>query len=249
MDAGEDAFFVLSNLLAVADGVGGWRDSGVDPSHFSNALMAQIMEEAFATPPNNAPTLTPHSILGLGVRSFINKFDRNSFPKGSCTVTMAGVVDHTRDGQPAPLVQTTVFGDSGVAIVRDGRVIWRARELQHYFNCPFQFPPDDPARATNESFAANEGDIVIVATDGLFDNLYNDIVGQVVLSCTDNATGVDVRRAADALLVKGIQVAKNPRSRTPWMDGYAQARNSRNVMFGGKVDDVTVLVGKVERAV
>jgi hypothetical protein len=43
---GEDAFFVLgSSAIGVADGVGGWSKSGVDPGEYSKRLM-QLTEEA-----------------------------------------------------------------------------------------------------------------------------------------------------------------------------------------------------------
>ena len=35
---GEDAYFAQPFAIGVADGVGGWAMSGVDPSHFSRAL-------------------------------------------------------------------------------------------------------------------------------------------------------------------------------------------------------------------
>lgn len=38
---GEDAYYVNSNLLAVADGVGGWNNQGVDPSLYSRTLCAK----------------------------------------------------------------------------------------------------------------------------------------------------------------------------------------------------------------
>ena len=36
---GEDAGFVSEKLLAVADGVGGWAESGVDPALYSKKLI------------------------------------------------------------------------------------------------------------------------------------------------------------------------------------------------------------------
>ena len=36
---GEDAYFVHKNIIAVADGVGGWNDHGVDPSLYSKQLV------------------------------------------------------------------------------------------------------------------------------------------------------------------------------------------------------------------
>jgi len=36
---GEDAHFISENVIGVADGVGGWADSGVDPALYANKLM------------------------------------------------------------------------------------------------------------------------------------------------------------------------------------------------------------------
>jgi protein phosphatase PTC7 len=41
---GEDALFVSDNVLLVADGVGGWAESGVDPALYSKRL-AKLVEE------------------------------------------------------------------------------------------------------------------------------------------------------------------------------------------------------------
>lgn len=38
---GEDAFYADERLLAVADGVGGWADVGVDPGLYSKQLVSQ----------------------------------------------------------------------------------------------------------------------------------------------------------------------------------------------------------------
>ena len=43
---GEDAYSLNPRLLAVADGVGGWIESGVDPANFSRELCANIDEIA-----------------------------------------------------------------------------------------------------------------------------------------------------------------------------------------------------------
>lgn len=56
---GEDAYFIahnrLADVLGVADGVGGWRDHGVDPSVFSRGLMrhcARLVREGKFSPQN-----------------------------------------------------------------------------------------------------------------------------------------------------------------------------------------------------
>ena len=35
---GEDAFYSSSQLLIIADGVGGWNNQGIDPSKYSRFL-------------------------------------------------------------------------------------------------------------------------------------------------------------------------------------------------------------------
>ena len=39
---GEDAFFLSNSFIAVADGVGGWAESGVDPAIYSRNLCLNI---------------------------------------------------------------------------------------------------------------------------------------------------------------------------------------------------------------
>lgn len=41
---GEDALYASPNVLLIADGVGGWAESGVDPALYSKRL-AKIIEE------------------------------------------------------------------------------------------------------------------------------------------------------------------------------------------------------------
>lgn len=87
---------------------------------------------------------------------------------------------------------TANIGDSGFMVVRRGRVIRRSEEQQHYFNTPFQLslpPPgyqqdvlsDRPDAAITDNFQVEDGDVILVATDGVFDNLpQNLIVNELV---------------------------------------------------------------------
>ncbi|XP_059828888.1 protein phosphatase PTC7 homolog isoform X2 [Hypanus sabinus] len=84
---------------------------------------------------------------------------------------------------------TANLGDSGFLIVRDGRIIHRSDEQQHYFNTPFQLaipPPeaqdsilnDSPETAEDSTFNVEVGDIILTATDGLFDNMTDYMILQ-----------------------------------------------------------------------
>lgn len=82
-------------------------------------------------------------------------------------------------------VYTANIGDSGFIVVREGRIIHRSEEQQHYFNTPFQLslpPPgqnvlsDSPESADTLSFPVQNGDVILAATDGVFDNVPTDLL-------------------------------------------------------------------------
>lgn len=63
----------------------------------------------------------------------------------------------------------------------------RSEEQQHYFNTPFQLsvpPPghggnvlsDSPESADTLSFPVKDGDVILVATDGVFDNVPTNLL-------------------------------------------------------------------------
>ena len=71
-NSGQDAFFVSrvgngSNVaFGVADGVGGWADSGIDSAHFSHGLCEQMTEVARGTETEDEGKLRPRQLLQKG---------------------------------------------------------------------------------------------------------------------------------------------------------------------------------------
>lgn len=71
-------------------------------------------------------------------------------------------------------------------VVRKGEIVHRSEEQQHYFNTPFQLsvpPPghgnvlsDSPESADTLSFPVKDGDVILVATDGVFDNVPTNLL-------------------------------------------------------------------------
>lgn len=91
-------------------------------------------------------------------------------------------------------VYTANIGDSGFIVVREGQIIHRSEEQQHYFNTPFQLsmpPPgqnvlsDSPESADTLSFPVQNGDVILAATDGVFDNVPSDLLLDILkdVSC------------------------------------------------------------------
>lgn len=83
-------------------------------------------------------------------------------------------------------------------VVRRGEIIHRSEEQQHYFNTPFQLslpPPghgdnvlsDRPESADQLSFPVLDGDVILVATDGVFDNVPTNLL---LNTLTEVRTGV-----------------------------------------------------------
>jgi protein phosphatase PTC7 len=188
-NGGEDALFASRYALAVADGVGGWSDSGVDSGRYSRALLAGARKHcdaalASGAAPDGAEALErAHASLEL---------------QGSST---ACLVVAGRAGA----VRVTNLGDSGATLWRRARPaslvaaplrvdeaarLWEQRYAsptqQHFFNCPFQLSAVRDmtdrvaAGVVNAPVAAQVGDLVIAATDGLWDNLAERDIGALL---------------------------------------------------------------------
>ena len=190
---GEDAYFVSRHAVGVADGVGGWSDVGVDAGEYSRALMSGTKEWAedavwAAEDGDAAVFLDPLAALQAG-------FD-GATPRGSSTACVA-TIGH--DGN----LRVINVGDSGLQVWRHNRPVsllpphklrldeaaklWsshlRTTEQQHYFNCPYQLEvggDDVPSKGQLLTFAPLPGDLVLLGTDGLFDNLFEGDIRAVL---------------------------------------------------------------------
>lgn len=183
---GDDAWFIVSknssDVLGVADGVGGWRDIGVDPSKFSSNLMRtckRVVEQGLTTEQGDEiDHKTPIEILSASYQALLE--NKNPSLIGSST---ACIIVFNRESN---YLHTANLGDSGFVVVRESQIVHRSREQQHYFNSPFQMAilpnmssgepvsnlfNDSPELAEVSSFQLCEGDFVVIATDGLWDNL------------------------------------------------------------------------------
>ncbi|KAF7778731.1 hypothetical protein Agabi119p4_3076 [Agaricus bisporus var. burnettii] len=151
VDAGEDFFFVqeMRNgsgvAFGVADGVGGWVESGVDPSLFSQALMYhahRYSRSAWAGEPEVDPTLdyeereqiegwemTPYECLGLSYDGVLREKAVQAGSSTACIITL-----NAANG----LLRSANLGDSGFSIIRSSSVFHRQRTQTHFFNCPKQ---------------------------------------------------------------------------------------------------------------
>jgi len=92
---------------------------------------------------------------------------------GSSTCVIASL------DREAPLLYTSILGDSGYLLLRRKGTelvsVFRSKEQTHGFNFPFQIGTsgDSPEKAESQLHNVDHNDILVVGTDGLFDNLFD----------------------------------------------------------------------------
>ena len=172
-EKGEDAYFITDNdqIAGVADGVGGWIEMGIDAGAFSRQLMGSANK--FAVEENS---LDPGAILSSAYFS--------TTEMGTCTACIIAL-----DGKELRAINV---GDSGFSILRrqidaskskadlnDDPPQWslyfQTTEQTHFFNCPFQLGTnsrDSPSDGQQFNLPMHHGDLIILATDGLIDNIF-----------------------------------------------------------------------------
>ena len=207
---GEDGFFtnVELNALGVADGVGSWYFRGVDPGIYARELM-KLTEEAVS-----AGERDPKKIL-------CEAYDGNK-ERGTSTACVA-LLD---DGQ----LNSVNVGDSGFIIIREGQMVQSRQITIHSFNFPFQLgqgSPDRPEDGLIDSFELKPEDIIIMATDGLWDNLFEEQVAELVVKKSD------MSKLAKNIAEEARFAATKPGRKTPWSD------------VGGKLDDISIIAARM----
>jgi protein phosphatase PTC7 len=247
-DCGEDAFFIdqKTKSFGVADGVGGWSGKGIDPGEIARRIMTNS-RDAF----NNGET-NPRNALTTAYNTIVEKKQVKAGGSTACVITVA-------NGK----LNTANLGDSGFMILRpyegypcEYGIFYKSPEQQLYFNCPKQLsiiPPEtpnarnyvqtNPKEADLCEFDVKDGDLIICATDGLFDNLYNhQILQEVSMTCQNTKENFQMELAKN-LVLRARKVAMDRNTwQTPFSDN---AYRSGVPHHGGKPDDITVVVSSI----
>ncbi|KAK2986914.1 hypothetical protein RJ640_009057 [Escallonia rubra] len=228
LTGGEDAYFTSNkNWLGVADGVGQWSLEGIDPGVYARELMDKCEEIV-----SNSDSLLITNPVDLLKQSI-----RESQSPGSSTVLVAYF-----DSQVLHVIN---IGDTGFLIVRNGAIWKRSSPMLHEFSFPLQVEKgDDPSELLEQyRFDLDEGDVIVTATDGLFDNVYEqDIASTVSKSLQANLKAEEI---AEVLAKRAQEVGQSASSRSPFADAAHAAGYTGYT--GGKLDDVAVIVSLVQK--
>lgn len=221
---GEDAYFLSSDMKAigVADGVGGWGDIGVDPALYSRSLMegSKLAAESTVAPRD------PVELMSEG-------YQYSAYVQGSSTACIL-----TLDGT---ILSAANLGDSGFMVVRGLEIIYRTKEQQHSFNFPYQIgtgSADKPHHSQRIQIEVQPDDLIILGTDGLWDNLFDDDIIDILASSSSDPATIAQLIARQAHIVANDKDIISPFSKSARSNGYPLAT-------GGKLDDITVLCARV----
>jgi protein phosphatase PTC7 len=243
---GEDSFFKssLGKSLGVADGVGGWADDVRGSARdYARALcrQAQSLSEARPMPTGLQLLSDAYNTVPEGV-------------EGAATFVVAVLTSHG--------LSLAWVGDSAALVLRrtvgEYNVIFRSNEQQHSFNFPFQLSTapesDGPGSADQALVDVHEDDLIILASDGLFDNLFDEEIVAIVSEADDRApANLDAlaRRLASTAQDRAGIMSLSTRGRAalqPTPTPFEVSARSKGMDFvGGKLDDTTVVCARVVR--
>lgn len=245
---GEDAYFtspVGGGAFGVADGVGGWQDSGINPAEYSRTFMrlacaylegktvqavtAQELNKASggnargqAVTPSDAslhdtpPEDTAGTVEGM----------RNLTPKGALATAHAGTrlpgsttACVLRLDRTSNKLAAANLGDSGFLLVRDGREVFRSPALQHFFDCPLQFAAyPDYTSATDTADDAGVYEIGVQAGDLIVagtDGLWDNVPQEEIISLLPRS-GQPIDQVADNLAQLASRHAHDKKYPSPY---------------------------------
>lgn len=224
---GEDAHFICDEeqVIGVADGVGGWADVGVNAGLYARELMSNSVKAIHETPKGS---IDPLSVL--------EKAHAATKALGSST---ACIIFLENQG-----LHAINLGDSGFLVIRDGCTIFESPVQQHSFNFTYQLDSDNkgdlPSSGQVFEIPVVPGDVVVAGSDGLFDNLYSKEIAAIVGDAVKEGLSPDASAKNLATFARVRAVDK--KKQTPFSTA---AQEAGYAYYGGKLDDITVVVSYV----
>ena len=247
--AGDDAMLVSPTILALADGVSGWEDG---KGHFSSGVWSRSMVETLSR------LMTEYKISHAPYH--LNKRDIYQILDDTYLHT-----SHLMDLQSLEGSSTLVFGmlsgkylkmisigDSKMYIIRDGEIIKSNAEQMVSSLCPQQIGTHTLSKIPSEiawvdSVKLELGDIIVMCSDGISDNLYDWEIAHYVDTLL-NLQRDNLREATNKLLIKAKEIAFDDNIGTPYseqVNAYNAKKKRNKFVTGGKLDDMSLCIAKV----
>tara|TARA_B110000977_G_scaffold84370_1_gene112673 strand:- start:14694 stop:16037 length:1344 start_codon:yes stop_codon:yes gene_type:complete len=265
---GEDAWFVRigkngGGEMYVADGVGGFNEQGVDPGLYARVLTyeaAKAKEAANKNPLNRG-----------GPKKLIQAAQEATKLPGASTMVIAECDGTKLRGANLGDSGIRVVRGGQIVFASDAQEHYFNCPYQLGYE-PLSEDTDVAADADEFEFTVKPGDLVIAGTDGLFDNVFDDEIASVATAAVASVAGAGAlsaaRAASEQLAAVARKHAEDPLFESPYaveaaaekaggaakqkgpmgfLGGLAGAAASAvtGKKLGGKMDDITVVVGAV----
>eukprot|EP00877_Chromochloris_zofingiensis_P001395 jgi/Chrzof1/11256/Cz05g29190.t1 len=221
--------------MGVADGVYMWKELGIDSGYLSRTIMETAMHIV------QAGYEDVLKVLQVSARHV-----ESEGVQGSCTACLLTI------NKAVGRLHAATLGDSGFFVIgtKPGSDQWsikfRTPQLEHEFGRPYQLGhhkyanrPEDADLAT---FPVLKGDVIVMGSDGLLDNLSEtEMLDEVVRLRRQKASPSQmVQRLAKLAFDSSMDKKKS----TPYSKAATEAFDM--VFSGGKPDDITVLVAYID---
>ncbi|XP_071687997.1 probable protein phosphatase 2C 26 isoform X2 [Rutidosis leptorrhynchoides] len=149
------------------------------------------------------------------------------------------------------ILKVANVGDCGLKVIRKGQIIFSTFPQEHYFDCPYQLSSEAVTQtyldATVTSIESVKGDIIVMGSDGLFDNVFDDEIISTIANHKDVAETAKVladlayKHSVDFYFDSPYSIKARSRGfDVPWWKKVLGQK-----LTGGKMDDITVIVGEV----
>ncbi|RPA77289.1 hypothetical protein BJ508DRAFT_188403, partial [Ascobolus immersus RN42] len=244
---GDDAILLEKNFMSVADGVGAWNTRMNGHAALWARLMVHYWGKEMSSDPSS-PVMALQKAYET-VCEVTEPTDRDGVKhewQGTTTFCGASVVK-PKAGEKSDGKMRVGFlnlGDSQGFLIRPKaeEVLFKTTEQWHWFDCPVQLgtnSKDTPLE--NAVYTVKEvqvGDIILLATDGLMDNLWEHEILDIVMK-GDKKGG---EWTAQELVDRAVERGRDPFTESPYME---RAVDNGLATEGGKYDDVSVVLAKV----
>lgn len=255
---GEDNYFVTSSnvhdiFAGVADGVGGWAEHGYDSSAISRELCKKMDEISTTLAENSSkePLLTPKKIIGA---AYAKIRDEKVVKVGGTTAIVAHF-------PPNGKLHVANLGDSWCGVFRNSKLVFQTQFQTVGFNAPYQLSiiPEEmlkeaerrgskyilntPADADEYSFQLKKNDIVMLATDGVTDNIATDDI-ELFLKDNSARTNEELQLLSQEFVKNVVSLSKDPNY--PSVFAQEISKLSGKNYSGGKEDDITMVIVRVD---
>mmetsp|Transcript_135370 Transcript_135370/g.191548 ORF Transcript_135370/g.191548 Transcript_135370/m.191548 type:complete len:400 (+) Transcript_135370:39-1238(+) len=262
-----DATLTSPMLLGVCDGVSQLEEFQMDPSLLPNELLRTCEELAMLQlmPDTNIAPQDQYR----GPISLLKEAYQETTSYGSTTVLLAALDNSTRiHGKLHPMIAVLSIGDCELLMLR--RTNGRQSELEAVFHTEMQRidynvqTPLQLARVDerideefDESIAleviekgsavhcvsAYEGDVLILGSDGVFDNLFLDEIVEICNEILPAPTANHFSPMPAQYLSQAAQrIVKESHAKSDCVNGQFL---DTPIGKGGKVDDTSVVVGEI----